>query len=62
MITIKKVFGGVDVPGKKELSKDCPIEFAGIPGEVVLFLSQHTGAPSNPIVKPKDLSLIHILL
>ncbi len=54
MITIKKVFGGVDVPGKKELSKDCPIEFAGIPGEVVLFLSQHTGAPSNPIVKPKD--------
>ena len=54
MITIKRMLGGVAVPHKKELSEKSPIEFAGIPGELVLFLSQHTGAPSVPKVKPKD--------
>lgn len=55
MITvIKKMIGGVPVPGKKELSEKSPIEFAGIPGELVLFMSQHIGAPSVASVKPKD--------
>ncbi|HON87575.1 MAG TPA: electron transport complex subunit RsxC [Bacillota bacterium] len=54
MITIKKVSGGVSVPDKKHLSEDSPIEFPGIPQELVLFVSQHTGAPSRPVVKPKD--------
>ena len=54
MITIRKVFGGVSVPDKKHLSEDSPIEFPGIPQELVLFVSQHTGAPSRPIVQSKD--------
>ena len=54
VITIKKVSGGVSVPDKKHLSEDSPIEFPGIPQELVLFVSQHTGAPSRPVVKPKD--------
>ncbi len=54
MITIKKMFGGVAVPHKKGLSEKSPVEFAGIPGELVLFLSQHIGAPSVSTVKPKD--------
>ena len=55
MITIiKKMIGGVSVPDKKELSESSPIEFAGLPGELILFLSQHIGAPSVPLVKPKD--------
>ena len=55
MITIKRMFGGVNVPHKKELSEQSPIEFAGIPGELVLFLSQHIGAPSKAVVSPKDI-------
>jgi len=54
VITIKKMFGGVVVPHKKELAENSPIEFAGIPGELILFLSQHIGAPSMAVVKPKD--------
>ncbi len=54
MITIKRMFGGVNVPHKKELSENSPIEFAGVPGELVLFLSQHIGAPSKAVVSPKD--------
>ncbi|NLC15174.1 MAG: electron transport complex subunit RsxC [Firmicutes bacterium] len=48
------MIGGVSVPDKKELSESSPIEFAGLPGELILFLSQHIGAPSVPLVKPKD--------
>ncbi len=54
MNIIKKMFGGVDVPHKKELSENSPIKFAGIPDELVLFLSQHTGAPSVPVVKRRQ--------
>lgn len=55
MISIKRTSGGVRVPDKKELSSNAPIEFAGIPQELVLFLSQHIGAPSKSIVKKGDL-------
>lgn len=51
---IRKMVGGVPVPHKKELSEKFPIEFAGIPGELILFVSQHIGASAVPVVKPKD--------
>ncbi len=55
MITIiKKMIGGVPVPDKKELSEKSPVGFAGIPDELVLFVSQHIGASPVPLVKPKD--------
>lgn len=46
--------GGIRVLGKKELSGHREIQDAGIPNELVLFLSQHTGAPSVPVVRPGD--------
>ena len=55
MITIiKKMIGGVPVPDKKELSEKAPVEFAGVPDELALFMSHHIGAPAVPLVKPKD--------
>ncbi len=46
--------GGIRVPDKKDLSGHKKIQDAGIPNELVLFLSQHTGAPSVPVVRPGD--------
>jgi len=46
--------GGVKVPEKKELSSHAQIEDALIPAELTLFLSQHTGAPSKPLVQAGD--------
>lgn len=42
--------GGIHPPDKKELSKDSPITPAHIPERVIIPLSQHTGAPSKPVV------------
>lgn len=55
MVKAKRGSGGVAVPDKKELSGHVRIEDAGIPAELTLFLSQHTGAPSKPLVKAGDL-------
>jgi electron transport complex protein RnfC len=38
----------------KHLTDRRPIEKCGVPDEIVLPLSQHTGAPSAPIVQPGD--------
>lgn len=54
MVKAKRGSGGVSVPDKKELSGRMPIEDAGIPAELTLFLSQHTGAPSKPLVNVGD--------
>lgn len=54
MVNVRRTPGGVRVPDKKELAQDSSIEFAGIPQELVLFLSQHTGAPSKPVVNVGD--------
>ncbi len=48
-------FGGVAVPDKKELSSSAKIVDAGLPNELTLFLSQHTGAPASALVKAGDL-------
>lgn len=54
MVKARRGSGGVAVPDKKELSGHARIEDAGIPAELTLFLSQHTGAPSKPLVKAGD--------
>ena len=54
MVKAKRGSGGVSVPDNKELSGRMPTEDAGIPAELTLFLSQHTGAPSKPLVNVGD--------
>lgn len=46
--------GGVHPYHYKELVKDKPIVRVDIPPRLVIVLSQHVGAPSTPVVKPKD--------
>jgi electron transport complex protein RnfC len=55
VVNIKRGYGGVRVPDKKEFSSGAEIEAAGTPKELCLFLSQHTGAPANAVVKAGDL-------
>jgi len=54
VVNLRRGFGGVKLPDRKGLSAHAKIEDAGIPAELVLFLSQHTGAPSKPFVKVGD--------
>ncbi|MEX0974313.1 MAG: electron transport complex subunit RsxC [Bacillota bacterium] len=54
MVNLRRGSGGVKVPDRKELSAKARIEDAGIPAELTLFLSQHTGAPAKPLVKAGD--------
>ena len=54
MVNLRRGSGGVKVPEKKELSAHAPIEDASVPAELVLFVSQHTGAPSKVLVKAGD--------
>lgn len=46
--------GGVHPPEKKELAEDIRIRRIELPDYVYLFLSQHTGTPSKPIIEKKD--------
>lgn len=46
--------GGVHPPEYKEISKGCQIEKAPVPERVVLVLSQHAGAPAQPVVNVRD--------
>jgi len=55
VVSLKRTSGGVKLQDKKELSAQAEIEDAGIPSELTLFLSQHTGAPSKPVVSVGDL-------
>lgn len=55
VVNLRRGSGGVKAPDRKELSARSRIEEAGIPSELVLFLSQHTGAPSKALVKVGDL-------
>lgn len=50
---MRKIFdfhGGIHPPENKHQSLTLPIREAGIPPELVLPLSQHIGAPANPVV------------
>ncbi len=52
MLTFPK--GGVHPRESKELTEHLPIETLPIPQEVEILLSQHFGAPCEPLVKKKD--------
>ncbi|MCL6466141.1 MAG: electron transport complex subunit RsxC [candidate division WOR-3 bacterium] len=49
-----KFRGGIHPREHKEATEFKPIEAAPLPQRVVIPLSQHTGAPSKPVVKPGD--------
>ncbi|MGQ9707481.1 MAG: electron transport complex subunit RsxC [bacterium] len=49
-----KFRGGIHPRESKESTEHKPIEVAPLPQRVVLPLSQHTGAPSKPVVKKGD--------
>jgi Na+-translocating ferredoxin:NAD+ oxidoreductase subunit C len=52
---LKKYFpGGVRPAHNKALSKNAPIKPIGIPGQVVIPLTQHIGAPCKPLVRVGD--------
>jgi len=51
---LKTFRGGVHPPERKELAKDKPIERLAAPGELVLYLSQHIGAPARAVVEKGD--------
>ncbi len=57
MKTVKSPFkfkGGVHPDYNKELARDMPIERLPLPGELVISMSQHLGAPAKCIVKAGD--------
>lgn len=57
MSLLKKVFtfaGGIHPDGKKELASGEKLTFLPRPGELVISMSQHLGAPATPIVKLGD--------
>ena len=54
---MRKLFdfhGGIHPPENKHQSLSEPIRSAGIPRELVLPLSQHTGAAAAPVVRPGE--------
>ena len=50
--------GGTHPFDSKDLSKDLPVKKIQPAGEVVYPLSQHIGAPANPVVQPGDQILV----
>lgn len=46
--------GGAHPPDKKELTCDSPIAAGPAPNEIAVVLSQHIGAPCEPVVKKGD--------
>ena len=57
MKTVKSRFkfkGGVHPDYNKELARDKTIERLPLPGELVVSMSQHLGAPAKCVVKPGD--------
>jgi len=53
-VEVKQFFGGLDVPHYKSFSEHKPIKAAPLPEEIVIPLSQHLGAPNEPLVKVGD--------
>lgn len=45
--------GGIH-PAASKLTAGTPLRPVALPGEAVVFLSQHIGAPARPVVKPKE--------
>jgi len=54
-IRSKRTFpGGVHPPESKEFSERCPIEVIPTPRQVSILLSQHIGAPCQPLVAKRE--------
>jgi electron transport complex protein RnfC len=51
---LKTFKGGIHPPYNKELTKHKPVEKAKLPQKVVIPMSQHVGAPCEPVVKVGD--------
>lgn len=51
---IRQFRGGVHPQDNKDLSRDKPIEPLPVPQRLVVPLSQHIGAPCEPVVSPGD--------
>lgn len=51
---LKTFKGGIHPPYNKELTKHKPVEKAKLPQRVVIPMSQHVGAPCEPVVKVGD--------
>ncbi len=47
--------GGIHPPGRKIFSTEAPVENLPLPDRVFLPLSQHAGAPAEPLVKKGDI-------
>ncbi len=50
----KAFLGGLNIPHYKSFSEKKPITDISLPGEIIIPLSQHTGAPCKPLVKVGD--------
>ncbi len=53
-MNLQSFHGGVEVPGHKEISTSRPVEPAPLPKRLILPLSQHLGAPAEPLVAVGD--------
>ncbi|WP_422444477.1 electron transport complex subunit RsxC [Thermoanaerobacterium sp. DL9XJH110] len=51
---LKTFRGGIHPPYNKEFTKHKPVEKANLPQKVIIPMSQHVGAPCEPIVKVGD--------
>lgn len=51
---VKQFAGGLNVPHYKSFSEHKAIEAASLPEEIIIPLSQHLGAPNEPLVKVGD--------
>ena len=51
--------GGVH-PADSKISRDCKLEYLPIPPTVYIALSQHIGAPCEPLVKKGDTVCIYV--
>ncbi len=51
---VKTFLGGLNVPHYKSFSEKQPIKVASLPEEIIIPLSQHIGAPCQPLVKVGD--------
>jgi len=53
-VEVKQFAGGLNVPHYKSFTEHKAIKEASMPEEIVIPLSQHTGAPNEPLVKVGD--------
>jgi len=53
-VEVKQFLGGINIPHYKSFSEQKAIKETSLPEEIVIPLSQHTGAPNEPLVKVGD--------